>query len=64
MKIKNIAINILAVILLPICVFWYFAFNDHFDGCTVPFDDTKACEEQEECNKKKGGKKNGRIYRA
>ena len=57
MKIKNIAINLLAVILLPICVFYYFAFNKHFDGCPVPYDET--IERQDDVgNKRKGGKKN------
>lgn len=59
MKIKNIAKKLLAVILLPVCVFLYFAFSNQFDGCPVPYDDTKECE-VEECNERKGGKKNAR----
>lgn len=50
-------VNLLAVILLPICVFYYFAFNEHFDGCPVPYDET--IERQDDAgNKRKGGKKN------
>lgn len=58
MKIKNIAKKLLAVILLPVCVFLYFAFSNQFDGCPVLYDDTKECE-VEEFNERKGGKKNG-----
>lgn len=50
MKIKKI----LAVIILPICVFLHFAFNDYFDGCVVPLDDTKYKQEEHDKTKRRG----------
>lgn len=50
MKIKNT----LAVILLSICVFLHFAFNDYFDGCVVPLDDTKYKQEEHDKTKRRG----------